>query len=166
MGTSYWDVIDRFLHLVERDREFFNYLELMDEESTRIAEQRAINLLEEAADLLMLRITPLANAIDFTDYDSSNYCFNITLTPREIQLLASVMYERYMHRDIAKLKCMSVNYTPTDLKVYDPSNARSTFMSMYKNIQTTTDELIDIYKNSDRNTGALIQVDYASYDTE
>ena len=166
MGTSYEIVVERFLHLVERDREFFNYLEYMDEESMKITEQRAKNLLEEAADLLMLRITPLANAIDFTNYDSENGCFNFDLTPREVQLLATVMYERYMHRDIAKLKCMSVNYTPTDLKVYDPSNARSTFLSMYRNVQADTDYLIDIYKNSDRNTGALIQVNYSAFDTE
>ena len=165
MGTSFQNVIDRFLTLVEQDRTFFNYLELMDDESMRITKQRAKNLLTESADLLMLRITPLANAIDFTDYDTEEACFNFDLTPREVQLLASVMYERYMFRDIAKLKCMSVNYTPTDLKVYDPSNARSTFMSMYRNIQTVTDELIDIYKNSDRNTGSLIQVNYSAYDT-
>ena len=166
LGTAFTDIVERFLHLVEKDREFFNYIELVDEVAMKITVQRATNLLVEAADLLSLRITPLSNTIDFSDYSLSKERFNIDLTPREVQLLATVMYERYLHRDIAKLKCMSVNYTPTDLKVYDPSNARSTFMSMYRAIQADTESLIDLYKNSDRNSGALVVIDFAAYDTQ
>lgn len=161
--TPFKTVIERFLHFVERDRQFFNYLELTPQESMDITYLRAKNLVVEAADMLMLRCTP---TVDFSAYDVEAETFNFDLTPREIQLLASLMYERYLHRDIAKLRCMSVNYTPVDLKVYDPSNARSTFLSMYHTIQADTEALIDIYKNTDRNTGKLLLIDFGAFDVE
>lgn len=160
--TAFNTVIERFLHFVERDRKFFNYLELLPEESMDVTYLRSKNLLLEAADLLMLKCTP---TVDFSDYSEADETFSFDLTPREIQLLASIMYLRYLHRDIAKLKCMSVNYTSTDLKVYDPSNARTTFMTMYNNIEADVEALIDIYKNTDRRTGAYLEVNFSAFDT-
>ena len=74
------------------------------------------------------------------------------------------MYEMYLDRDIARLKCLMVNYTPTDLKVFDPSNARSTFLAMYESVCNKNALLIDDYASRDRLTGKLKGIDYASYD--
>lgn len=76
------------------------------------------------------------------------------------------MYEQYLFRDFSYLKTLNVNYTPTEMRVFDPSNARATFLNIYNTVCATNEKYIDIYKNSDRTTGALKSINFASYDSE
>ena len=61
---------------------------------------------------------------------------------------------------------LNVNYTPTEMRVFDPSNARATFLNIYNTVCATNEKYIDIYKNSDRRTGALKSINFANYDSE
>ena len=111
--------------------------------------------------MLMLKCVP---DVDFNDRDDVTQEFNFDWTNSEVFLIGSLMYEMYLDRDIARLKCLMVNYTPTDLKVFDPSNARSTFLAMYESVCNKNALLIDDYASRDRLTGKLKGIDYASYD--
>ena len=157
-------IIDFFYNKVEKDKDFFHYCEMSDEEITKIINVRAFNYLDEAVKRILMETTP---SIEFNivTIDDEHF-FEDDLTQREILLLVSIMYEIYLSRDIAYLKCLNVNYTSTDLRVFDPSNARKTFMEMYTFISNENKGLLDIYKNSDRNTGAFKVLDFASYNSE
>lgn len=161
MATPYIVPIEAFYRRVEKDYEFFNYFDLTPEEAMELARERANGYLMEATGMLMLKCVP---DVDFNDRDDVAQEFNFDWTNSEVFLIGSLMYEMYLDRDIARLKCLMVNYTPTDLRVFDPSNARSTFLAMYESVCNKNALLIDDYASRDRLTGKLKGIDYASYD--
>ena len=163
MATSFSEPINRFFHFIEEDREFFDYYQLRDFEALDLASTRARSYLQDAIDRVMLECHP---DIDFTDYDELSWSFNVDLTSREVYMLASLMYERYLFKDIAKLKTWSVNYTAKELTVFSPSEARNSFNTMYENVCARNELLLDTYRNTDRLTGEFKGIDYSSYDEE
>lgn len=161
MGTSMMEPINRFLRRVEEDRDFFQYFMLSDEEALSLARHRARNYLEDAIDRMMIDGRP---TVDMTDIDEDTFSFNIELTRSEVFILASLMYEFYLAKDISRIKTQSVNYTGSELKVFDPSNARSTFLKLYENVQAQNEMYLDTYRNTDRNTGGFIAINTTSVD--
>jgi len=163
MPTSFQVPINRFFQRIEEDREFFQYFNLGDMEAMQLAQRRAMHYLRDATDRFILDGMP---EIDLTDTDEIAAQFNEDLTSREIFILASLMYEYYMKKDIAKLKTYQVNYTDVSLRVFDPSNARTTFQNLYQTIVAENEALLDTYRNTDRITGAYKSINYASFDEE
>ena len=161
--TSFEILIERFFHRIEKDRDFFNYFQLTDTEAMDLATQRAESLLYEAVSIISLKTT---TAVDFYNYDKENKTFNFDLNNTEIMLISSFMYQQYLERDIAKLKILSVNYTSSNLKVFDPSNARSTFKALYDDVCIRNELLLDEYNNKDRETNQFLAIDYGSYEED
>lgn len=163
MATPFSTVIERFYRRIEEDKNFFDYYNLTDEQSMTIAEQRSIGLLYEAIEMIVLRTTPTVN---FYDYDTILNQFNFDLNNTEILLISSFMYQQYLERTVAKLKEYNVNYTAENLRVFDPSNARSTFQSLYDDICNKNDILLDTYDSKDRDNNELLQIDFQKYDED
>lgn len=175
MATLSTTVIDAFLLRVELDRKFFNYRDVDEDDGLEVAKFRAKNFLVEACGRMMLEGMPSVNFTPVTvtvtatgensgDEEETGLGWDFDLTAGEIYLLSSLMYEQYMERDIAHLKTMNVNFTGTEMRVFDPSNARKTFLSMYESVKARNAELLDIYRNSDRLTGLYSKIDFSSYD--
>ena len=170
MATSSSDVINAFLLRVELDRKFFNYRCVDEDEGLEVAKFRAKNFLIEACGRIMLEGMPSVNftpqqiTISSDDEEMTELGWDFDLTAGEIYLLASLMCEQYMARDFAHLKTLNVNFTGTELRVFDPSNARKTFLTMYESVKARNDYLLDVYKNSDRLTGRYSNIDFASLD--
>ena len=163
MATAYSVPIERFLKRIKKDRKFFNYLQLSDDETLQIINERCVELLDLAVDRIIYDGDP---QVDFTNRDDATEEFGFDLSPQEKLLIPSLMYEYYLQEDIAYLKCLNVNYTSSDLTVFDPSNARRTFESLYNNIRVQNEELLDTYKNTNRATNKLILVDFDSFDID
>ena len=166
MATPWQDITDKFFDMIEEDAGFFNYYNLSDGESMALALQRAQSMLKEAVTRISLECD---SDIDFTDYHENEYgelYFTADLTQNEEQLLASLTYEAFLRRDIAKLRAFSHKYTPADLQVFSPANDRKTFMQMYDQLCQENRLLLDRYNSKDRLTGAMKQIDYASYEDE
>lgn len=155
MGTPFLEPINRFLRRIEEDRDFFQYFQLSDDEALDLARRRARNYLEDAIDRMMMDGRP---SVDLTDIDEGSFSFNIELTRNEVFLLSSLMYEYYLDKDISRIKTLNVNYTGTELRVFDPSNARSSFLQLYENVQRQNENLLDTYRNVDRETGEFISI--------
>jgi len=159
MSTPYSTVIESFLKWVEEDIDFFHYFNLSDEEAMELAISRSKDFLKEAIGRLTLECEP---QVDFSNCNDTGFCFE--LTDKEVYLMSSLMYERYLDRDFSKIKLYNVNFSSADLNVFDPSNARKTFISIYEKVETRNEKLIDDYKSRDRKTGRLIGIDYSSSD--
>lgn len=157
MATPYSLPVNMFLNMIEKDQEFFNYFSLTKQEASALAVSRSLDYLNEAVATILLKCSP---DIDLDDMDDVNEQFNVDLKRKEIYLIASFMYEIYLSRDIAKLKTVNVNFTETELRVFDPSNARSTFMQMYESVKARNESLLDDYNNRDRGTGKYKESDY------
>lgn len=165
MATAYDAIYDVFYRKIERDEDFFQYFNLTQEEAVALAQERAHGYLKEAAALLVRKCQP---DISFA-YDDTAQTVGTqeeSLTDTEIDLLANLMFEAYLAKDIARLRVMNVNYTPTDLQVFSPSAGRKTFMEMYTAVQAENRQAIDDYKSRDRLTGALKAIDYAAFTEE
>lgn len=163
MGTKYSVLIDLFFKRIEKDKSFFRYFELDDISAMELAENRANTYLQEAVGRLMLQGKP---TVDFSDRNDTDGYFNFDLTDTEKLILPSLMYESYLDRDVPLLKLMNVNYTPTEMRVFDPTGARNSFMNMYKQVQEANAVLIDNYKNTDRLTGEYRSFEFSKYDTD
>lgn len=176
MATSCSEVINAFLLRVELDRKFFNYRDVDEDKGLEVAKFRAGAFLNEACGRMMLEAMPSVNftpvvisTTTITDDDGVDQVVNemgwsFDLTAGEVYLLASLMCEQYMSRDFAHLKTLNVNFTGTELRVFDPSNARKTFLTMYESVKARNDYLIDVYKNSDRLTGRYSEINFDDFD--
>ena len=160
MGTPYSLLVDAFLRRVELDRAYFFYRDMDDSSALFIARQRAFSFLDEACSRIMLEGMP---SVDFTLGDDPDGSFAFDLTQGERLLVTSLMLEAYMARDIARLKTLDVNFTGTELRVFDPSNARKTFLAMYESVKAQNESLLDTYRNTDRLSGKLCPIDYSGY---
>lgn len=160
MSTPYSTLIQGFLNRIELDDSFFDYFGVDDIESSAIAERRATNYLKEAVAKLTLECNP---SINLNDVDDENRVFAADLTNQEVFLITSLMYELYLSRTIDKLKDVSVNFTPTDLRVFDPSNARSTFLALYNKVCDENERYMELYRSRDRLSGTYVGNTYEDY---
>lgn len=160
--TSFDIIEEKFLRRVEEDPEFFHYYQVLESTAEEIIHERTIGYLTEGAEIIASQIDT-ADKPDFTNYDVTLGHFNFDLTKKEIGLLISLMFQVYLSRSIAKLKTWEVNWASADLRTFDPSNARNSFMTMYARVCRENKELIDEYKSRDRQSGALVGINYANY---
>lgn len=157
MGTLYSVPINLFLKRVEKDINFFNYFNLDDIEAMELANERAMTYLGEAIGRVMLECQP---TVDFTDANDELQSFNFDFSAQEKLVIPSLMYEYYLNRNIAYLALQSVDYTPTELRVFDKSNARKSFIEMYDKVCKENERLLEEYRNRNRTTGAFVGIDY------
>lgn len=161
MSTPFTNIYSSFFDKVEKDTEFFNYYNLTEEQSMAIAIERSKSFLKESITDLVLKCTP---DIDFTDYNDTLEEFTPDLTKVEIGILASLMFEKYVSRDVAMLKAMTTNFTPTDLRVFSASEDRRSFMLMYTQLQSENNKIIDNYSSRDRITGKKKGINFSLYE--
>lgn len=159
--TTFEQVREWFYKRIEKDEEYFSYYGCTAEEAIEIARIRADSYLEEAIGLICAKALP---QIDFSDRSETGFNFDFNQTER--LLIPSLMYEFYIDRDIALLKLKEVNYTATEIRVFDPSNARTSFKALYDTVREYNAQLLDDYKNTDRKTGKFITLDFSLYDTQ
>lgn len=161
--TLYSTIYEQFFHRIEEDRDFFNYFQLSDEEMMEVANTRASAYMEEAICRITMQCNP---TIDFTSRNEEKTAFKADLTANEQYLIASLMFEQYIERDVAYLKRLSVNYTSTELRVFSPDNWRLSFNELYERVHIQNVGLLNQYKNTDRLTGQYRLIDFGSFDTQ
>lgn len=160
MSTSFDTIFTAFFDKIEKDSEFFNYYNLTNSEALALAIERAESYLKESIVKLTLKCTP---DIDFTNYDLDAKVINEDLTIVEIDLLANLMFEMYLAKDIAKLKSFVFQLSPKDLNVFSPADERRSFVKMFNEVEDTNLKLIADYASIDRLTGKKKTINYSSY---
>lgn len=163
--TSFEQICKRFYNRIEKDEKFFNYYNVSVSEAISIAEQRAKNYLVESLD----ELSSVGNLeVDFSDYDEDiGEVINFKLYPKEIKLIAEMMFLTYMKRDEALLHAMEINFSPSDLTVFSPANERTSYRNFIADLTKSVNDKIDDYKNRDRKTGKLKPtIDYSQYSEE
>ena len=155
--TDFATVYDMFFRRIEKDKAFFLYIDTDKYESMDLARERARGLLDEAVGIITAFCRP---KVDFTAQSSDG--FDEDLTPFEKLLISSLMYQQYLEREIAYIKNLSRDYTSTDLRVFSPSDARTSFLSLFETVKKECLNLMNEYVCTDRETGELIGVGYSS----
>lgn len=158
--TSYEQLYVPFFNRIEEDAKFFGYYNITTEEALEIAQKRAKNYLNEAVSILKRNCSLDFNLV----LDDEVEMISEDLTSDEINLLADLMYEVYISRDIATLKSMVNALTSTDLKMlHSPANERKTFMDMYNTLKYNNEVAMSQYNGRDRKTGKRKVINYSQY---
>lgn len=160
MSTPYIEFYNVFFKKIEQDKNFFMYYNLTAEQAMELAKERAKGYLHES----LLKLTlETESEINFGEYDDVSEVVNADCTNNEKIIVGNLMFEMYLEKDFAKLKSNIINFSPSDLKVFSPSDERRSFLSLYKQVQDNNIIMIDKYNSKDRLTGKRKTIDYNSY---
>jgi hypothetical protein len=158
--TTYEELYTPFFNRIEKDATFFSYYNLTEEEALEIAKSRTKNYLNEAITIWERNCTLDIEIV----LDDELEEISANLTHNEINLIADLMYEVYISRDIVTLKSMVNALTSTDLKMlHSPANERKTFMDMYNTLKSNNEVAMSNYNGRDRLTGKRKVINYAQY---
>lgn len=161
-GTTPFEYLfNRFYNRLEKDEDFFEYYNIPISEASQLAHDRARGYLLETLEILS---STEGVDVDFTDYEDDIEVINFKLKPVEMRLIANLMFQIYMERDLPLLHAFQINFTPSDLNIITPSTERSTYLNLVNKLKHDNDALLDDYRNRDRETGKLKNtINYSAY---
>lgn len=151
---------EAFFDKIEKDKDFFSYNNVPIEYALDVAKMRSDRYLKEALATISLKCTPDKCGKNFIDFDDENKVLNYDLSYIETDMIASVMYEKYLFREFSKLKAQANRFTTKDLNVFSPANERNSFTAMYQMIRHGNEVMIDAYNSIDHSTGNTLTLDY------
>ena len=151
-----------FFDKIEKDKDFFHYNNVTIAYALDVAKMRSKRYLKEALATISLKCTPDKCGKNFIDFDETNEVLNYDLLYTEIDMIASVMYEKYLFREFSKLKARANRFTTKDLKAYSPANERNSFTAMYQVLRKENELMFDAYNSIDHSTGNTLTLDYSS----
>lgn len=148
---------------LESDREFFEYYNVSVSDVEEIILEKINGYLKDAIDLFVSRCRADFE-VNLYDYSEQLQTFNFELTPREIGIIANLMYEVHLSRDEMLLKAMKLRMTTSDLNRFSPANERTSFMNMLNTVRHENEIDISRYESSDRLTGKRKVINHSLYD--
>lgn len=157
---------EAFFDKIEKDKDFFSYNNVSIEDALQIAKMRSERYLKEALAIISLKCTPDKCGKNFLDFNEETKVLNYDLSYIEIEIVASVMYEKYLFREFSKLKAQANRFTTKDVNVFSPANERNSFITMYERIHNENEVLIDNYNSVDYMTGNQLSIDYSGIDED
>lgn len=150
MNTTFEEIYEIFFDKISKDKDFFQYFNVSDEEALEIAQTRSESLLKSALVRIMNYCAP---DIDFYNYDDINNQFNFECTEIEKDLIAELMKEGLLQQDEMELKVVHGYFNTKDLKTFSPAKERETFVKMLEKIYNRNNAKIENYIAKDRETG-------------
>jgi hypothetical protein len=153
---------EAFFDKIEKDKDFFSYNNVPIAFALDIAKMRSERYLKEALSAISLKCTPDKCGKSFIDFDDKNKILNYDLSYIELDIIASMMYEKYLFREFSKLKAQANRFTTKDLNVFSPANERNSFSAMYQMIVQANEIMIDNYNSIDHTTGNTLTLNYSN----
>ena len=151
---------EAFFDKIEKDKDFFSYNNVPIEYALDVAKMRSDRYLKEALATISLKCTPDKCGKNFIDFDDENKVLNYDLSYIETDMIASVMYEKYLFREFSKLKAQANRFTTKDLNVFSPANERNSFTAKYRMMKHGNEAMIDAYNSRDHSTGNTLTLEY------
>lgn len=160
--VTFETLYEAFFDKIEKDKDFFSYNNVSVEEALNIAKMRSKRYLQEALSTISLKCTPDKCGKNFVDFNDKEETLNYELTYTELDMIASMMYEKYLFREFSKLKAQANRFITKDFNVFSPANERNSFVAMYEIIKKENEVLIDRYNSIDHLTGNTLLLNYSS----
>lgn len=156
MSTPYNNVIKRFERKIKKDKEYFTYNGLTDEQLLEILNRRSVELLDDAVSELQPQIS-IKQKVDLCDKDDTSQEFTDNLTNTEEDIISDLMVVKYFDEELIKLKAMQ-KYLGDDIKVFSPNAERKTFLEMVDFKHSQFEKKLGNYNIRDRVTGEFLLV--------
>lgn len=151
MNTPYEDIYELFYNRVINDKRFFLTGVMSIEEAEEIARERSKSLLLESIVYIQTYGTKDCEVNFIGDRDDLMEEFKFELSLVEKQLIADVMLQKYLEKDITiRLNALGQVFEDGDLKVFSPYNDIKYFNLALTELRTLNDTAIDRYKSRDR----------------
>lgn len=128
--TSFQTIYDRFMGKITDDQ----YLEITEEET-----------LEDCYNILIDAI-PGFEFPRFDLYDHDDEQFNIDLTSEEINILALLMYNTWLQRQVASVENTRMKYSGTDFKMTSQANHLDKLTALKKEAERQAFHMQRLYK--------------------
>lgn len=170
MGTLFASVYNRFLNKITDDM----YMELTPKDTIRDLQ----NLLLDAIPgfefprknldyTILMRPNPQNNIFGFVieDIEGNSYedasSFNAELSSEEINILAILMLEGWLQRQITSIENTRMKYTGTDFKMSSQANHLSKLLVLLKEIQRQSLHLQRLYKRRKTDENGLVRSNWS-----
>ena len=151
MYTSYEEIYQLFFDRVINDKRFFLTGIVSPQEAEEIAKARSKSLLLEAIVYIQTSGTKDCEVNFIGDRDDVQEEFLFELSLVEKQLIADVMLQKYLEKDITlRLNALGTVFEDSDLKVFSPYNEIKYFNLALAELRELNDSAIDRYKSRDR----------------
>lgn len=152
--TPFSEVYEAFLDRINRDTEFFIQDEDI-EKVQKIADIRMRKLLDIAIYELMISEGTRDLEINFMEIlDKEANIFTEELTLVEIQLLADLMFQKYIYEEIiVRIDAMKrAGFEDSEIKIilHSPANALKEFNAMYESLEQDNQKKIKNYRAKSR----------------
>ena len=154
LGKEYSIILNRFEKKIKKDRKYFTYRNVSDEELIDIINQRGLDLLDTALEYINPLISP-NHGINFNNRDDDLQMFDFDLYRPDVDLISEGMIVAYMDEEKIKLNTMEKDLG-NDIKTYCPADERNSFMNMLETERNELDKKIDNYNMRDRITNKLL----------
>ena len=162
MATQFETLYDIFYKRVVGDSDFFRFKNVPDSEVEGLIKTKAFDYMTESIATIFEHSNPEPQ-IDFNNYDEVLEQFNFDLTKSELQLMANLMFEKFLSRDRAKLKIYEKYFTTNEINMFSPAQERTSFEKMLEHLERKNVKAILSYNSRDRETGALKSYGGATY---
>ena len=154
--TPYSNITKRFERKIKKDKEYFCYGDVTEDELVKIIRKRSKDLLIDSLDEFILQISiQQKNNVDFENRDDELEEFNFKLSASEEDIISDLMVVKYFDEELIKLKAMQ-KYLGKDIKVFSPSAERKTFLEMVDYKHKQFDKKMSNYNSINRNTGEYL----------
>lgn len=164
METEYDVIFSAFLDRIQKDDTFLNR-KVSQEDAKVIAEKHMTRLLEQAV-YRITNTTKLDLEVDFeSNMDNENKKINIKLNLTEIQLLADLMFERYVYeKTIVVFNALEINgFTDSEIKyLINPNTSLKEFKDSYYMMEEKNNIAIYNYKKRDRSNNKRKRFDLST----
>lgn len=151
MNTAYEEIYELFYDRVVNDKRFFLTGIVSAVEAEEIARKRSKSLLLESIVYIQTSGTKdcEVNFISDRNDDLEEFLFELSLV--EKQLIADVMLQKYLEKDITiRLNALGQVFEDADLKVFSPYNDIKYFNLALTELRALNNDAIDRYKSRDR----------------
>lgn len=132
MGTPYEIVYESFLDKVKEDVEFFEYKGTTMLDSQELILKQCHKYMREA----IVRISHSLVEYDrnILSRDEESKAFSIELNDMEIDLIASVMYEKHAEKGLAEFKAINTFLFDSDVSMLNPTSERNSYTKFVNGI--------------------------------
>lgn len=132
MGTSFQEIYDRFLGKITDDM----YMEWTPEDT--IADLK--NILMDAISGFEFPRFPLY------DFDLKEDSYNVDLTSEEINILALLMYNTWLQRQVASIENTRMKYSGADFKMTSQANHLDKLIKLKQEAERQSHHMQRLYK--------------------
>ncbi|OSA92831.1 UNVERIFIED_ORG: hypothetical protein B2H93_13470 [Clostridium botulinum] len=154
--TPYSNIIKRFERKIKKDKEYFCYSNITEDELIKIISKRSKELLIDSLDEFILQISiQQKKNVNFENRDDELEEFNFKLSASEEDIISDLMVVKYFDEELIKLKAMQ-KYLGDGIKVFSPNAERKTFLEMVDYKHKQFDKKMSNYNSINRETGEYL----------